>query len=191
MLPLILASGSPRRSEMLSACGISYTKLVSDVEEIVLPNEKANEMVARLAAQKGLAVATIKPSEWVLSADTTVVIDDQILNKPVDVDDSFRMLSLLQGRTHTVWGGIGLTNLEKKIAVTKSLSTLVTMKPLSPSQIHAYIETKEPMDKAGSYAIQGVGASLIEKVQGSYSNVVGLDLSATVDLLLHYGVISV
>ena len=189
--PLILASGSPRRLELLTGCGIAFEKIVSDIEEQVLPGESAEEMVERLSFEKGKAVAALHPQKWVLSADTTVVIDGKILNKPIDKEDSFAMLSQLQGRSHTVWTGICVQNLEKKIVEKKRCMTEVCMRKLTDNEIWWYTKTGEPADKAGSYAIQGVGASLISSVNGSYTNVVGLDISETVLLLKKYDVIGI
>ena len=177
---LILASGSPRRKEMLSDAGFLFDIIVSDVPEEVIPNETPEQMVKRLALLKGQAVAETNRESWILSADTTVVIDNQILNKPVDFDDSVKMLSMLQGRAHHVWGGIAFINNSKNYCETISVCSVVHMRALSLNQIHKYIASGECSDKAGSYAIQGVGASLIEKVEGSYTNVVGLDLCSVV-----------
>ncbi len=177
---LILASGSPRRKELLSEAGFEFDVIVSDVNEDVVPGETAQQMVTRLALLKGQAVADKHKNSWVLSADTTVVVDGQILNKPMDIEDSIRMLSSLQGREHHVWGGIAFINCAKKYSQAVSVCSSVFMRPLSLKQIKAYIASGECSDKAGSYAIQAVGASLIEKVQGSYTNVVGLDLCRVV-----------
>lgn len=186
---LILASGSARRSQMLLEAGIQFEKKVSDIEEEVLPGETAEKMVVRLSEAKGQAVALLNPEDWVLSADTTVVIDELILNKPIDFNDSVKMLSKLQGDTHFVLGGITITNIEKGISETHLVKSKVWMKKLSMESIHNYIKTNEPNDKAGSYAIQGIGASFIERIEGSYTNVVGMDLSLVVDLLLKHKVI--
>ena len=188
---LILASASPRRVEMLTACGVTFTKHPSDIEEIVLPNETPKAMVERLSVEKGKSVALVYPNDWVLSADTTVAIGDEILNKPIDTDDSVRMLSMLAGNTHTVWGGVSLQNHSKGVLVTATFASEVKIRALTRFEIDQYIKTGEPSDKAGSYAIQGIGASLVESVKGSYTNVVGLNLSETILLLLQNGVIFV
>jgi septum formation protein len=177
---LILASGSPRRKEMLTDAGFVFDVIVSDVLEEVIPNETPEQMVKRLALLKGQAVASNNNDAWILSADTTVVVDSEILNKPIDFDDSVKMLSKLQGRAHQVWGGIAFINNSKNYQEAISICSVVYMRALSLHQIHKYIASGECSDKAGSYAIQGVGASLIEKVEGSYTNVVGLDLSKVV-----------
>ncbi len=188
---LVLASGSPRRSEMLTSCGIQFTKSVADIEEIVLPNETPKAMVERLSIEKGKVVAKKFPDSWVLSADTTVSIDNDILNKPADFNDSMMMLKKISGRTHTVWGGISLTCIASHALVTKSFSSEVTLRELREHEIKQYIKTGEPADKAGSYAIQGIGASLVTEVKGSYTNVVGLNLAACIDMLRESGVIDI
>lgn len=188
---LILASGSPRRSEMLTSSGIRFTKHVADIEEIVLPGESPQAMVERLSQEKGSAVAQRFPDTWVLSADTTVTIDSEILNKPLNVDDSFIMLKKIAGRTHTVWGGMTLTNSNQQVVMTQSFSSMVTLKALSDAEIIQYIKTGEPADKAGSYAIQGIGASLVTEVLGSYTNVVGMNLAACIDMLRAMDIVAI
>jgi septum formation protein len=178
--PLILASGSPRRKQMLEEAGIIFNIIVSNEPEEVLENELPEEMVLRLAKLKGQSVAKNNTDSWVLSADTTVVIDNEILNKPLDNKDSFRMLSKLQGRTHQVWGGVCIWNQSRQTGDLFSICSNVYMRELSNKEIESYIDTGECLDKAGSYAIQGIGASLIEKVEGSYTNVVGLDLAQVI-----------
>jgi septum formation protein len=188
---LILASGSPRRSEMLTSSGIRFTKHVADIEELVLPGESPQAMVERLSVEKGRAVAQSFPDTWVLSADTTVTIDGEILNKPINIDDSFLMLKKIAGRTHTVWGGMTLMHLNRQVVMTESFSSMVTLKALSEEEIVQYIKTGEPADKAGSYAIQGIGASLVTAVSGSYTNVVGMNLAACIDMLRAMDIVTI
>lgn len=188
---LILASGSPRRSEMLTACGIQYKKIVSDVDEAILPNESPKAMVERLASAKAKAVADSHRGSWVLGADTTVVINGRILGKPSSKDEAFEFLKLLQGSSHEVWGGISLLHLESNRSYVLSSCSKVTMRPLSDQSIRRYIESGEPMDKAGAYAIQGIGASLVQSVEGSYTNVVGMDLCAVISTLIDCSIIRV
>lgn len=185
--PLILASGSPRRSEMLTGCGIAYEKKVSECDEAIIPGESAKDMVERLARLKAETVAALYTDRWVLGADTTVVVDGEILGKPEDINDAYRMLSHIQGRTHDVWGGFCLTRSGQSIV--ESHLSKVTIMPLNAESIRAYVETKEPMDKAGSYAIQGIGASLVSEVTGSYTNVVGLNLAAVINAMLNLSII--
>ncbi len=181
--PLILASSSPRRREILSNAGLAFEVQVSNCDESLLPAERAQPMVERLARAKAQAVARQFPDRWVLGADTTVVADDEILGKPENADDARRMLQILQGRTHIVWGGIALVCEDRGYVRVASFSTEVSMRAMSAADIDAYIATGEPLDKAGAYAIQGIGAALIRSISGSYFNVVGLDIAAVVDML--------
>lgn len=187
---LILASQSPRRRELLQDAGIRFDILPADADETEIPGEPAKQMVERLALAKAEKIALAHPAAWVLAADTTVVVDEKILGKPLDHIDAARMLGLIQGREHEVWGGISLINNQSGFSKTETHCTKVKMRKLSSAEIKAYIETGEPMDKAGSYAIQGVGASLVESVNGSYTNVVGLNLSATLALLRLAGILT-
>lgn len=165
---------------MLAACGIKFEKKVSEVDEAVRPGETPKEMVERLSIAKAEDIAKVHPARWVLGADTTVVLNGRILGKPADETEAFSFLKMLQGQTHEVWGGFALVRVERNTRVVRSHRSAVTMAGLSDREIERYISSKEPMDKAGAYAIQGIGASLIERVEGSYTNVVGLNLSSVV-----------
>ena len=187
---LILASQSPRRRELLQDAGIRFDILPADADETEIPGEPAKQMVERLALAKADKIATAHPTAWVLAADTTVVIDGKILGKPLDQADAARMLGMIQGREHEVWGGICLVNRQSGFTKSETHCTKVKMRSLTPAEIKNYIQTGEPMDKAGSYAIQGIGAGLVEAVNGSYTNVVGLNLSATLALLRVAGIIT-
>ena len=148
-------------------------------------------MVERLAVMKAGVIADRDCSAWVLGADTTVVLDGKILGKPVDRADAVSMLLSLQGRTHEVLGGIALVHRDSAVVDRMTYRSVVRMRPLDRATIDSYVSSGEPMDKAGSYAIQGIGASLVEEVSGSYSNVVGLNLAATIELLLRRGIIEI
>jgi septum formation protein len=187
---IVLGSSSPRRRELLAGCGIEFEILSPDVDEQVITGELAQQLVERLAAEKGSVVAAQAPEAWVLAADTVVVLDNQILGKPIDEADAAQMLTMLQGRSHQVWGGVALINHTRHIKEISSYCSEVSIKNLTDAEITAYIKTKEPMDKAGSYAIQGIGAALVTEVRGSYSNVVGLNIAAVLDLLKQHQVIS-
>ena len=188
---LILASSSPRRKELLQNTGLSFEIIASSIDEAVLEAEGPKEMVERLAREKALHVASQYPRAWVLGADTTVSIRGEILGKPLDANDALRMLELLQGETHEVWSAFALVHGETKIVHVEALRSQVTMVPLSRAELLAYIETGESMDKAGAYAMQGKGAHLIHEMKGSYTNVVGLDISRVLSVLKHYCVIKV
>ncbi len=182
--PIILASASPRRSEMLVACNIPIEKHVSECDETLVPGEAPKAMVERLSILKAETIAAKFENRWVLGADTTVVIDSDILGKPKDFEDAFDMLSRLQGRTHEVWGAFSIVKRDTGVSRCESFCTKVTLVSLEAAAIRSYIDTKEPMDKAGSYAIQGIGASIVSHVAGSYSNVVGLNLSALIQAMI-------
>lgn len=167
---LILASASPRRAELLKAAGIEFNVRVADVDESILPGESPADYVLRLSIDKARAVA--RPGEIVLGADTTVVIDEIIAAKPVDIDDASRMLRALSGRWHEVLTGV--TIIADDQAVSRVETTRVSFIEMSDSEIEWYIGTGEPMDKAGGYGIQGFASRFIDRIEGSYSNVVGL-----------------
>ena len=195
---LVLASASPRRQELLRNAGIPFTVQPADINEAPLANESARDCAERLAREKALAVFQRRPQDYVLGADTIVVVDDAILGKPRDAHDAARMLRLLSGRRHAVItgvclveavaGGRGLVASELK-AQTGSETTLVTMSDLSDDEIHDYIATGEPMDKAGAYAIQGIASRWIPRIEGDYSNVVGLPVALVYAMLRERGVI--
>jgi len=173
---LILASSSPRRRELLGGLGLRFTVRAVDLDETPLPGEKPEETVLRLAREK--AAARAHPGEIVLAADTVVVIDGELLGKPRDPEDARRMLARIAGREHTVFTGVAVEE-PGRGRVTEIASSRVRMAPLTSEQIEWYVETGEPMDKAGSYAVQGIGALFVEEVFGNYTNVVGLPLPLT------------
>jgi septum formation protein len=187
---LVLASASPRRQELLRKAGISFTVQPADIDETPLANEPPRDYAERLAREKALAVSQAQLKNYVLGADTIVVIEDQMLGKPRDTDDAARMLRLLAGRTHAVITGVCLVSPATSCQLpvtgktkTASETTLVTMDEISDAEIHAYISTGEPMDKAGAYAIQGMASRWIPRVEGDYSNVVGLPVALVYKML--------
>lgn len=186
----ILASASPRRRELLAALGLEFSVQPADCDERRLTDEAPKQMVERLALVKAQTLTAANPEAWVLGADTCVVIDGHILGKPENEDQAVAMLQKIQGREHTVWGGLSLANRNRGVSHVESHSTQVKMSALSDAAIRLYIASGEPMDKAGAYAIQGIGAGLVESVEGSYTNVVGLNLAATLTALRHYGVLA-
>jgi septum formation protein len=171
---LVLASQSPRRREILRQAGIPFLVRVADVDESVVSGESPAEYVQRLAEAKARAVAA-GPEEIVLGADTTVVIDGEILAKPADAADARRMLSLLAGRRHEVLTGICLVR--GGAADCGYASTEVVFAPLSEREIEEYVESGEPMDKAGAYAIQGLASKFVERIDGDFFNVMGLPVA--------------
>ncbi len=185
---IILASASPRRADLLRASGIDFRVCVSKCAEEIVPEESAEQMVRRLSFEKAHDVSQQFRHRWVLGADTTVVIDGEILGKPEDEADARRMLGKISGRTHEVWGGFTILNAALDVVHTESHRSAVDIVKLSDTEVLNYIKTGEPMDKAGAYAIQGIGAGLVSKVVGSYTNVVGLNLSAVIQALLQLNV---
>ena len=184
---LVLASASPRRQELLRNAGIEFTALPADVDEVPLPGEGARDCAQRLAREKAGKVWRARQGDVVLGADTIVVVDGAILGKPVDYNDAARMLRLLAGRRHQVVTGVCLvrSNLVRSSedTVVDCETTLVTMAELSDQEILDYVATGEPMDKAGAYAIQGIASRWIPRIEGDYSNVVGLPVARVYRML--------
>ena len=178
---LILASGSPRRSEILNSVGWEFEKLVADIDETERRGELPDDYVVRLAREKAEVVATKFPDRIVLGADTTVVIDGQIIGKPVDLDDARRMLRLLSGNWHEVLTGIAVVqNGETRSDLQR---TRVKFSPMSEVEINFLVENGDPLDKAGAYAVQAQAALFIEGLEGDYWNVVGLPISLVYRLM--------
>ena len=171
---LILASKSPRRQQILRDAGIPFVVRTADVTEERQPGELPGDYVRRLAEAKAFAVP-ILPGEVILGADTVVVINDLVLEKPRDIDDAERMLSLLSGREHEVITGICLRTESGKIVDTAT--TRVRFVQLTQEELDAYVASGEPMDKAGAYAIQGLASKFIDRIEGCYFNVVGLPVA--------------
>ena len=189
---LVLASASPRRQELLRNAGISFTVQAADVDETPLVDEAPRDCAERLARAKAIAVSRLRPQDTVLGADTIVVVDEAILGKPRDADDAMRMLRLLSGRAHRVITGVCVIEPVARgqrsvasdvVARIASETTLVTMSDLSEAEIGDYVATGEPMDKAGAYAIQGMASRWIPRIEGDYSNVVGLPVALVYSML--------
>ena len=172
---LILASGSPRRAEILTSVGWDFTKHVADIDETEYEGELPEDYVVRLAREKSAAVSSGYPGEFVLGADTTVVIEEQIIAKPIDLDDARRMLSLLSGNWHEVLTGVAVVR-DSEIR-SGIQSTRVKFAPMSEAEINFLAERGDPLDKAGAYAVQAQAALFIEGIEGDYWNVVGLPVS--------------
>lgn len=185
---LVLASSSPRRRELLHTLGIPFTVQTSDVDETTAPGLSPREVVEELAVRKAQVVASTLTEGVVLGSDTIVVLEGQILGKPADEADAFHMLSMLQGREHTVYSGVALINAASGRVEVSHSHTQVRIRTLSQTEIESYIATHEPMDKAGSYAIQGIGATIVEGITGDYFTVVGLPLCLTANMLSRFGI---
>ena len=179
--PLILASASPRRRELLQQIGLDFTVVTADIDETPLAGEDHVTYTVRLAEAKARAVMAWHPYAVVIGADTTVAVAGELLGKPRDADDAARMLRLLRGRAHEVTTGIAV--LARDQALTAAETTWVIFSDMTDDDIAAYIATGEPMDKAGAYAIQGRAAQWIPRIEGEYSNVVGLPLARLAGLL--------
>jgi septum formation protein len=185
----ILGSASPRRRELLLQVGLSFRVVPSRLQEVNQKGMEPHTQATYSAEEKAREVAQRYKQEWVLAADTIVVIDEEILGKPADFNGAAAMLSRLSGRSHRVITGICLVHGQSKVAESDWVETTVFMRALSTKDIEGYIKTGEPMDKAGAYGIQGIGGCLINRIEGSYSNVVGLPLYETVELLRRYQVV--
>jgi len=179
-IQFILASGSPRRKELLAGLGLGFRVVVPDIDESFMQGETPQSHTRRLARQKAEAVAVAYPDRWVLGADTIVLIDGRILGKPKSEAEAFRMLNTIQGRVHRVITSFCIMRSDPHARVCRTVISRVRMRSLTGREIGCYIKTAEPMDKAGSYAVQGIGASLVQSVHGSYTNVVGLPLAEVI-----------
>ena len=187
-MSLILASASPRRAELLSNAGIAFTAAPAHVAEQALPGEQPLEYAQRLACDKARAIFARHPDNVVLGADTIVVTDAHLLEKPADARDAARMLRLLSARKHEVVTGVCLVAPGK--CSVGSETTSVTMSEISDEDIAHYVSTGEPMDKAGAYAIQGIASRWIPRIEGDYSNVVGLPVALVWRMLQEAGELS-
>lgn len=186
---LVLASGSPRRKELLQQLGLTFSVRPSEADES-LPMTDPETAVQELARRKAVSVADQTDHALIIGADTLVVCDQEMLGKPKDEQDALRMLMRLQGRTHQVISGIAIVEvIDGKVhrTETEARQTMVRMLPLSQNQIKWYIQTGEPFDKAGAYGIQGIGAMFIDSIEGCYFNVVGLSLSLLVQMIERMG----
>lgn len=182
---IVLASASPRRRELLQNMGLDFEIITSDGAEQVFENELPQDTVKRLSSEKALNVAKRAPYDdcIVIGADTVVAIDGKILGKPVDEGDAKRMLTLLSGRTHKVYTGVSVIETISGERVSDYVETEVKFVNLTERQIEKYVSSGEPMDKAGAYGIQDLGAMLVEKINGDYFNVVGLPVSRLAGIL--------
>jgi septum formation protein len=184
--PLLLASSSPRRRELLLRLGVAFQVRPQDIDESVLNLEKPYDYVQRVALDKALSALAANPDALVLAADTSVIVDDQILGKPQDSGDALSMLNLLSNREHAVLTAVTLANSERQRSTV--VRTTVNFRSISAAEAQRYWATGEPIGKAGGYAIQGFGAAFVESIEGSFSNVAGLPLFETAQYLQEFGV---
>ncbi len=185
---LILASKSPRRSNLLEQAGLTFSIIPSDFDESSVTMSDPESYVRTLAKSKATDISKKHPDCWVLGADTIVLIDDRILGKPGSKDEARSMLKQLSGKTHQVITGYCLCCQTKKDIISEAVKTDVRFKTLSDAEIEWYIQTGEPFGKAGAYAIQGIGTFLVKSINGSYTNVVGLPVCEVIAFLVNEGV---
>lgn len=189
---LILASSSPRRQKFLNNLGIDYTVVIADLDEIPIHDEQPGTFAKRMAADKAGAVASANPDSWVIGADTVVTLQNgTILGKPADQDEAIDMLRQLSNTTHQVMTGMCLCCLDRNVKTTIIESTDVTFMDIPPEVLRSYVRTGEPLDKAGAYGIQGLGSFLVESINGSCTNVIGLPVNRMLALLLQYNIIGI
>lgn len=187
MKQIVLASQSPRRTEILSSLGIAHSIQVADINETPVPGENPAELVKRLSVEKAKKVAETMPDGFVIGSDTIVVFDGIVLGKPTDEADAFKMLRSLSGHQHQVMTGVAIVDASTGKAISDLSITSVRMKPISDDTIWAYIATGEPMDKAGAYGIQGLGSSIVESIEGEFYTVMGLSVNALLRVFDGYG----
>lgn len=175
-LPLILASASPRRRELLTVLGLPFTIKRADIDERQLPNEKPQEMAVRLSLAKACKVAQHRQRGWVIGADTIVVFQGEILGKPTDTLEAAHMLRRMRGKRHTVYSGLGIWDAQTDQHVSDLSATKVWMRDYTESELAAYVATGSPMDKAGAYGIQDEAFQPVARIDGCYASVMGLPL---------------
>jgi nucleoside triphosphate pyrophosphatase len=186
---IILASKSPRRRYLLTQAGITFSVVPSRIDESSVPISPPEQYVRDLAEAKASDVARLFPDKWIIGADTIVLIDNMILGKPKSRDDARHMLKRLSGETHQVFTGFAISCPAKERLFSETVVTDVLFKELSDDEIEWYVHTKEPFDKAGAYAIQGLGTFLVKRINGSYTNVVGLPVCEVIEFLIREGVV--
>jgi septum formation protein len=188
MRRIVLASASPRRKQLLEQLGLRFEVEPSDYEEDIAPGSEPREMARKLSLGKARAAAQKHRKALIIAADTLVVLGDRVFGKPHTNAEAREMLRTLNGKPHLVITGFTVLDTETGKVVSRSVETRVHMRKLTLKEIDSYVRTKEPLDKAGGYAIQGRGAVLVERIEGDYSNVVGLPLSAMAESLREFGI---
>lgn len=184
--PLILASSSPRRQEFLSLLGLEYWTLPSAIDETPEPDESPADFARRMAKAKAVEIAAAHPESCVIGADTVVALDRTIFGKPRDRQEALTTLKILQGKTHQVITAFAVVMPQRAIEEVGTSTTLVSFDSFTDDILQAYVDSEDPLDKAGAYGIQGKGTFLIRSITGSYSNVVGLPLNEVVQILLQH-----
>lgn len=186
---IILASKSPRRRRLLQQAGLSFAVVPSDIDETSIPYASPEVYVKSLSEAKADDISNIYPDKWIIGADTIVLKDDMILGKPVSRDDARAMLKQLSGQTHHVLTGYAICCRAQERKFSETIKTAVLFKNLTDAEIEWYIHTTEPFDKAGAYAIQGLGSFLVKRINGSYTNVVGLPVCEVIGFFIKQGVL--
>ena len=187
--PLILASRSPRRRYLLEQAGLTFSVIPSTLDESSVPVSPPSDQVRMLANAKAMEVADLYPKSWVIGADTLVLIGDTILGKPDTAAQARQMLKALSGKTHRVLTGYCICCRAEERSFSETVETKVSFKTLNETEIDWYLSTGEPFDKAGAYAVQGLGSFLVKRIEGSYTNVVGLPVCEVIECLLREGVV--
>ena len=187
---LILASKSPRRSDLLEQAGLKFSVIPSDFDESTVAMSDPDSYVIALAESKAIDISEKHPASWVIGADTIVLIDRKILGKPGSKEEARDMLQRLSGKTHQVLTGYCICCKKKNRFFSETIKTDVRFKKLSDAEIEWYIQTDEPFDKAGAYAIQGLGTFLVKRINGSYTNVVGLPVCEVMEFLINERVVA-
>ena len=187
--PLILASKSPRRSELLKQAGLTFSVIPSDFDEDTVALSNPDSDVVTLAESKAFDISQKHPDAWVIGADTIVLIGRKILGKPASAQEASEMLQRLSGKTHEVLTGYCICCKKKNRVFSETVKTDVNFKRLTDAEINWYIQTGEPFDKAGGYAIQGIGSFLVRSINGSYTNVVGLPVCEVMEHLIREGAV--
>jgi septum formation protein len=186
---IILASKSPRRRRLLQQAGLSFSVIPSHIDEKSIPDSSPEIYVKLLSEAKAGDIANIYPDKWIIGADTIVLKDDMILGKPASRDEARSMLKQLSGQTHYVLTGYAICCRAKDHTFSETIKTEVLFKNLTDAEIEWYIHTSEPFDKAGAYAIQGLGTFLVKRINGSYTNVVGLPVCEVIEFFIKQGVL--
>ena len=188
MKEVILASASPRRKELLEKIGLRFKVEPSNYEEDMHSELEPHEFARKISLEKAEAVAGKHRNAIVIAADTFIVFDGKILGKPHTENEARKMLEIINGTSHSVITGFSIIDTGKNKTLSKSVETRIYIRKLTLAEIDAYVKSKEPLDKAGAYAIQGLGALIVEKIEGDYFNVIGLPLSALAEALKEFGI---
>lgn len=188
MKKIILASGSPRRKELLEKIGLQFEVAVGNIEEDLNNSLPPRKLAEKLSLEKAMAAAKKYPDAVIIAADTIGVFEGNIIGKPHTASAARKMLSMLSGKMHLVITGYTVLDTGTQKSITNSVTTKVYFRSLTGAEIEAYVKTGEPLDKAGAYAIQGLGALIVEKIEGDYYNVIGLPLNSLMESLKEFGI---